>query len=127
MRVQVRRNRRSLTKPVALLWRQCALALLFVFVWDLGFELLAPLHLDTETQLAPVQIAGAAETEPHPDCGLPDHQCALSHHHHFPALISATPLIIPPVAGHGSDGAAQVQASHVPQAYRQIRAPPPEA
>jgi hypothetical protein len=101
--------------------------LLFVFVWDIGFELLAPLHLDAETQLAPVQIAGTDETEPHPDCGLPDHQCALSHHHHFPAIVSATPFIISPVSGHRSEGAAQVQASHIPQAYRQIRAPPPEA
>ncbi|MGH9784040.1 MAG: hypothetical protein ACRD88_07625 [Terriglobia bacterium] len=109
---------------MALLWRQCALVLLFVFVWDIGFELLAPLHLDAEAQLAPVQIAGAAETEPHPDCGLPDHQCAVSHHHHFPALISATQSIILPVATEPLAGTLPVAAYHRPSAASLIRGPP---
>ena len=126
MRVRVRRNRRSLTKPVALLWRQCALALLFVFVWDLGFELLAPLHLDTEAQLTPVQIAGTDESETHPDCGLPDHQCALSHHHHFPALISAAHSVILTVATKLLAGTLPVTAHYRASAARLIRGPPRE-
>ncbi len=124
MRFRVQRNPRSLAKPLPLLWRRSAILLLFVFVWDLGFELLAPLHFDHETSSARVSVANAPETDPHPDCGLPDHQCALSHHHHFPALISAEHSIILSVATEHLPGTLPVTTRHRASATRLIRGPP---
>jgi len=107
-----------------LLWRRVAVLLLVIFVWDLGFELLAPLQFDHEHSSAPVWVASAPETEPHPDCGFPDHPCALSHHHHYPALISAEHAIILPVVNEDFAGALPVTALHRASATRLIRGPP---
>lgn len=107
-------------------WRQCALVLLFVFVWDLGFDLLAPLHVDPESLEVPVGVAEAPDTGNHPDCGLPDHKCALSHHHHFPALVSTAQSLILPVASNQQAGTPPAVSVHCPLASRLIRAPPAE-
>jgi hypothetical protein len=97
--------------------------LLFVFIWDLGFEVLAPLHFDHAASPDAVSVQ-PAETEHHPDCGLPDHSCALSHHHHFPALISAAHAILLPVATEQILSILPVSALHRATAKRLIRGPP---
>jgi hypothetical protein len=109
---------------VALLWRQCAIVLLFAFLWDIGFDLLAPLHADSEAPLAPVSIAEVPDSGTHPDCGLPDHHCALSHHHHFPALVSTTQSIILPAVTEQLAGNLPVTAHHRASTTRLIRGPP---
>jgi hypothetical protein len=109
--------------PLPLLWRRCALLLLFVFVWDIGFELLASLHFDHEPASALVS-ANLPETA-HPDCGLPDHECALSHHHHFPALVGTEHAITLAVATRQLAGTLPVSAYHRTSTARLIRGPPP--
>ena len=103
--------------------------MLFVVVWDICFDLIAPLHADLEASFSGVGIAdtSGADPESHPGCGVPDHSCVLSHHHHFPALVSTTQFIISVITSHRPEGAAQVKAAHIPKAYRHIRAPPAEA
>ena len=102
--------------------------MLLVFVWDICFDLVAPLHVEPGVSVSGVGITDTSgrDTESHPDCGLPDHDCALSHHHHFPALVSATQFVIFAVASNGPEGAAQGKAVHIPHANRHIRAPPAE-
>jgi hypothetical protein len=97
--------------------------LLFVFVWDLGFEVLAPLHFHHTKSSAAVSVE-PAEPEHHPDCGLPDHSCALSHHHHFPALISSAHTIILAVATEQILSTLPISALHRSTATRLIRGPP---
>jgi hypothetical protein len=106
-----------------LLWRRCAALLLFTFVWDIGFELLAPLHFHQDDTSASV-IIEAAETDPHPDCGLPDHGCALSHHHHFPALLAAIQSMVLPVVTEHLVVPLPVAGFHRTSATRLIRGPP---
>jgi len=123
VQLRARQIRRSSAKPLPLLWRRCATLLLFVFVWDIGFELLASLHFDHETSSASVS-ANLPESERHPDCGLPDHECALSHHHHFPALLAAVHAInLSSVTGHPA-GTLPVSAHYRAATARLIRGPP---
>jgi hypothetical protein len=124
MRLQIITNTRSVRKPLPALWRRSALALLFIFVWDIGFELLAPLHFDQETSSASVSVE-PSEMEHHPDCGFPDHECALSHHHHFPALVSAAHWIILSVATEPLPATPPITARHRDAATGLIRGPPP--
>jgi hypothetical protein len=124
MPLQVITNARSATKPLPALWRRSAFVLLFIFVWDIGFELLAPLHFDPETSLPSVSVIDPAETEYHPDCGFPDHECALSHHHHFPALVSAGHSIVFSVATEPLPATPPVTARYRDAATRLIRGPP---
>jgi hypothetical protein len=107
-----------------LLWRRCAALLLFAFVWDIGFELLAPLHFHDEDSSAAVAVE-APDTDPHPDCGLPDHGCALSHHHHFPALLAAAHAIMLSSATGHLAATLPVSAHHRTATTRLIRGPPP--
>ena len=119
----------SPTKHRALFWRQCALLMLLLVVWDICFDLLAPLHADLDASFSGVGVTGSSEADPesHPGCGIPDHSCVLSHHHHFPALVSTTQFVIFAIARPRPEGAEQVNAVHIPQANRLIRAPPLEA
>ena len=100
--------------------------LLLVVVWDICFDLIAPLHADLDASISGVDITGTsgADPESHPGCGLPDHSCSLSHHHHFPAVVSTPQFIIPAILSNRPVGTAQVKAAHIPQANGQIRAPP---
>ena len=124
MQLQARPNQGPSTKPLPLLWRRCAALLLFSFVWDIGFELLAPLHFHSDDSSASVTLE-APETDRHPDCGLPDHGCALSHHHHFPALLAAAhAIILSSVTGQPA-GMLPVSAYHRTATARPIRGPPP--
>ena len=129
MSFRTRRNRFSLTKPATLLWRQCALLMLLMVVWDICFDLIAPLHANPGASFPGVGITDTSEADPesHPGCGIPDHSCVLSHHHHFPALVSTTQFVIFAIARPRPEGAEQVNAVHIPQANRLIRAPPLEA
>ncbi len=110
-------------KPLPLLWQRCAALLLFAFVWDIGFELLAPLYLGHEHSSAPVSVSTPV-TDPHPDCGLPDHGCALSHHHHFPALLASVQSIILPVATEQLAAILPATVHHRAGATSLIRGPP---
>ena len=127
MNSRTRRKRQTVTKhAAAFLWRQCAMVMLLVVVWDICFDLIAPLHADPDASFSGVGITGTSEADPesHPGCGIPDHSCSLSHHHHFPAVVSTAQFTISAVASNGPEGTAQVKAIHIPQANRQIRAPP---
>ena len=123
MQLHARQNQGPSAKPLPLLWRRCAALLLFAFVWDIGFELLAPLHFHQEDSSASV-IVEAPEADPHPDCGLPDHGCALSHHHHFPALLAAAHAIILSSMTEHPAGTLPVSAHHRSATTRLIRGPP---
>ena len=129
MSLRIKRNRVSLTKRTALFWRQCAMLLLLVVVWDICFDLIAPLHADLDASFSGVGITdtSGADPESHPGCGLPDHSCVLSHHHHFPALVSTTQFVVSAVASNGAERTSQVKTIYIPQANRHIRAPPVES
>ncbi len=107
--------------------RRLAQALLFVFVWDLGFHLLAPLHSLPNLAPAEMMLAGDEDTgssDDHSDCGMPGHGCALSHHHHFPALLSHSYFTIPLRALRPAEWVYRVPIGHTPLAAGLIRAPP---
>ena len=123
MQLRARQIRVSFARPLPLLWRRCAALLLFAFAWDIGFELLAPLHFHRDDSPASV-IIEASEADPHPDCGLPDHGCALSHHHHFPALLAAVQSIVLPAVTEHLVVPLPVAGFHRTSAARLIRGPP---
>src|SRR5260221_3436012 len=68
-----------------------ATLLLLFFAWDIVLDSLPPIHVIRDLSGGPtVSISSPGTGNPaddHPDCGLPDHGCALTHHHHFPALL----------------------------------------
>ena len=107
--------------------KTCAFLMALVFVWDIGFHLLAPLHAISNGSESISSFAGESNTDPDPDCGIPGHGCALSHHHHFPALVSTAQFVISAVACRRPVGASTISAIYVPREHRQIRAPPAEA
>lgn len=107
-----------------------ASGLLFLFVSDLGYHLLAPLlaspNAQTETWLLPGQgHAGSSESDP--GCGIPDHSGTPFHHHHFPAVVTQAVFPVPLITLAWVSGILLV--GTVPPAFvtSLSRAPPQES
>jgi len=109
------------------LQRTVAGLLLLLFVWDAAFHLSAQSYPVPDARGAGVLWFGAGDSgshEGHPNCGFPDHGCALSHHHHFPAFLTTAHFALPYAVFHRDERALLLAALQSPQAARQIRAPP---
>lgn len=110
-------------------FRQCiATLLLLFFVWDAVDDAIPPRHaaLDFSEDSA-VTISSGGVNNPdddHPDCGLPDHGCALTHHHHFPAVIGSNNSTIFVVALEAAMPDQPAASGHAPLSDHPIRAPP---
>lgn len=65
--------------------------LLLCFFSDIVVDSLPPLHTNEDSgdsaAFSLLSGSGSNPADDHPDCGMPDHGCALTHHHHFPAVL----------------------------------------
>ena len=110
-------------------FRQYIAALLLVFfVWDMVLDSAPSLHairdLAGKSAVSVSSGGGAHPDDDHPDCGLPDHGCALTHHHHFPAVLGSTNFAIPVAALRLDKSDKVLTTGHAPLSNHPIRAPP---
>ena len=109
------------------LLRQRGVAVLLVsFAADLAFHTISPFVTNFSPKQSVVRISDArTQNLPlDPDCGIPEHESAVPHHNHLPALISHADLAIPPVAVNSEERDRATPAPYSPRIARLIRAPP---
>jgi hypothetical protein len=102
--------------------------LLLFFAWDFVLDSVPPIHAIRDfSACSAVSISSGGAGNPaddHPDCGLPDHGCALTHHHHFPGVLSSSSLTIFVAALHLVTSDNVLARGHSPASDLPIRAPP---
>jgi len=111
-----------------LIRRYTTTLLLLFFVWDLHLDSTPHVHTVPDCPaIAGVCIAGGGQEHSdtsHPDCGMPDHDCALAHHHHFPALLGHTSFAVLESVLRVRQQDKVTSAERVPLSGHPIRAPP---
>jgi hypothetical protein len=102
--------------------------LLLSFVSDIVVDSIPLLHANEDAgDSAAFSLLGGSGSNPaddHPDCGMPDHGCALSHHHHSPAVLGITSFTIAVASFRVSRSGEAPITGHAPASDRPIRAPP---
>ena len=102
--------------------------LLLCFVSDVVVDSIPPLHADEDSggsaAFSLLSGSGSNPADDHPDCGMPDHGCALSHHHHFPAVLGITSFTISVASLRVVRLAEAPITGHAPSSDGPIRAPP---
>src|ERR1019366_3760204 len=102
--------------------------LLLCFVSDIVVDSLPPLHANEDAggsaAFSLLSGSGSNPGDDHPDCGMPDHGCALSHHHHSPAVLGITSFTIAVAAFRVIRSGEAPITGHAPASDRPIRAPP---
>src|ERR1035441_2460986 len=114
------------------LFRQSIAALLLLFfAWDIVLDSAPPVHAVQDLPGDPVVSISSGRqdntgntNDGDPDCGMPDHGCALSHHHHFPAVLSSTNVTILVAALLLAKSDKVPATGHSPLSHHPIRAPP---
>ena len=122
MAIRPKLKRMPLKRPIS--QRVCSFLLALAFIWDIGFHLIASPHGLFEASGSTTEITPGGGGDMDPDCGVPGHGCALSHHHHFPALVTTSQFLIAPVALTSESGALPTVVAHRSISSRLIRAPP---
>ena len=123
-------QRRFLRGPIqSKFFRQyVATCLLLFFAWDIVLDSVPPLHAILDfSGGSVVSISSSAPGNPdtdHPDCGIPGHGCALSHHHHFPAILGFSNFTILVAAVCLLASNIVPSPGHVSPSSHPIRAPP---
>jgi hypothetical protein len=105
-----------------------ATLLLLFFAWDMVLDSVPPAHaIRDSSRGSVVSISSGGADNPsddHPDCGLPDHGCALTHHHHFPGVLSSAGFTILVAALHLATSDEVPATGHSSSSNLLIRAPP---
>ena len=107
--------------------QRLALLLVWMFVWDLAEHLAAPAHshLSPDNSVQRLLPGGGAQNPSEdPDCGFLDHGCALTHHHHFAAVLGDSPQPFLPSSVLLDYYGQNVAIFHSSRTRRPIRAPP---
>ena len=110
-------------------FRQYVAALLLLFfAWDIVLDSAPPIHAVRDLSGdAAVSVSSGSTANPdgdHPDCGIPGHGCALSHHHHFPAVLGSTNFTISVAVLHLAKSDKVPATGHSLLSHHPIRAPP---
>jgi hypothetical protein len=105
-----------------------AALLLLVFVTDVGFHLASSLLAGPE-EIVSTQIRSGpghrANPEQHdPGCGIPGHSGTPFHHHHFPAVIPQSSVVVPQVSLAWVLAVLPPEAVHISLFSTPVRAPP---
>jgi len=122
------RGLRRLMTPRGSLRRLPAALLLLVFVADVGFHLASSLLAGPEEIVSTQVRSGSghqANPEQHdPGCGIPGHSGTPFHHHHFPAVIAHSSLLVPQVGLASVSAVLPPEAVHISLLSTPVRAPP---
>jgi hypothetical protein len=101
----------------------CALLLLF-FLWDIAWHTMPLGHLHDLFAAGTSILDGSSAAPADPGCGIPGHGCALSHHHHYPAIVGSTRLPIHVASLYVSRSEVSPATQHRATPAGLIRAPP---
>ena len=113
--------------PAKRMRRVISTLLLLYFVWDFGVDWFPRAHIVPDSGRGFVLLAGGSQTPPadsDPDCGFPDHQSALTHHHHFPGVIAAEAWFMPVAIAGVAEHTVFLRTGHAPVSFEGIRGPP---
>jgi len=113
---------------LVLLRTYVAALLLLFFAGDLLLDAFPPVHTAQDFPTGPAVSASNSGAEnpadDFPGCGIPGHACALSHHHHFPAVLSTNIFTILVATLHVVKSEIVPRMGHSPASNYPIRAPP---
>jgi hypothetical protein len=102
--------------------------LLLCFFSDIVVDLLPPLHASEDAggsaAFSALSGSGSNPRNDHPDCGMPDHCCGLTHHHHFPSVLTIASFTIAVASFHVARSGEAPITGHALASDRPIRAPP---